>query len=87
MTDDEILKIIEQGFKKVLGDKVTGISPEQKLIEDIGIDSFASIELIFELEEQFALSIPDGDFIRLVKVQDVVDYLKQRLTADSNQAK
>jgi len=35
------------------------------MIEDLGMDSFASIELGFELTDKTGVDIPDQDFINL----------------------
>ena len=36
------------------------ITPERTL-ESLGIDSLAALELLFEIEEQFGVRLPDGD--------------------------
>ena len=78
------LKDVETRVKGVLS-KYLGIAPdtialEQRLIEDLKVDSFASIELVFELEDQVGLEIPDKDFIDLKTVGDVVTYVHSRLS-------
>ncbi len=78
------LKDVETRVKGVLS-KYLGIAPdtifpEQRLVEDLKVDSFASIELVFELEDQVGLEIPDKDFINLKTVGDVVTYVRSRLS-------
>ncbi len=78
------LKDVETKVKgvlaKYLGIAADTITPEQRLIEDLKVDSFASIELVFELEDQVGLEIPDKDFINLKTVGDVVTYVHSRLS-------
>lgn len=55
------------------------IAPEQSLREDLGLDSMATIELLFRIEETFDIQIPDGDLHKLVTVADVTGYVERRL--------
>ena len=43
---------------------------------------FDAIELMFRIEEEFDLSIPDDDMQGFVKVGDVIDYLQRRLSGE-----
>ena len=72
------LKVIEIISKK-FGVPVAKINPESRLIEDLQVDSFGAVELMFELEEAFGLSIPDSDIQRVRSVKDIVDYLAEWL--------
>jgi acyl carrier protein len=55
--------------------------PEAQLV-DIGIDSFALIELVFLAEEEFKVAIPlDG--LRPRTVGDVVEIIERRLSVAS----
>ncbi len=54
-------------------------SGEVKLEDDlsiIGIDSLSKIQLASFLEKSFNIKIPDEDLSRIVKVKDLVDYLR-----------
>jgi acyl carrier protein len=55
------------------------ITPEQTLREDLGLNSLDAIELMFKVEEEFDLEIPDADLQRLQTVGDLVSYLEERL--------
>jgi acyl carrier protein len=55
------------------------IAPEQALREDLGLNSLDAIELMFKVEEEFDLEIPDADLQRLRTVGDLVAYLEGRL--------
>lgn len=55
------------------------IGTESRLIEDLHLDSFGAVELMFELEEEFGLKIADSDIERVRRVNDVVDYLESWL--------
>jgi len=40
------------------------------------VDSFAVVELLFEIEEAFHLTIPDSEIEHVRSVDDIVGYLQ-----------
>ena len=78
-------KIIEQKVKEAIAKRlnisIDKINLESSLTEDLGMDSFAAIEVIFELEEKFNISIQENDFANVKKIQDIIDYINQRITS------
>ena len=71
----QIEKKVIRTLKRVLTNRKQDITPEKKLIEDLGLDSFGSIELIFELEDALGLRIPDEQAKKFTTVNDVVVYI------------
>jgi acyl carrier protein len=55
------------------------IGLEQSLREDLGLNSLDAIELMFKVEEEFDIEIPDPDLQKLRTVGDLVSYLETRL--------
>ncbi|NWF54810.1 MAG: acyl carrier protein [Syntrophaceae bacterium] len=72
---NQILSALAEHLKR---DKKS-ISLENRLRDDLGLDSIATIELLFKLEEVFDIQIPDEDLKGLVTVGHVVKYLQKRL--------
>ncbi|MBF0537723.1 MAG: acyl carrier protein [Nitrospirae bacterium] len=55
--------------------------PEDKIlpdtiIESFGLDSVDMIELIFYLEDEFEIKIPERD-VKLVCIQDIIDVIER----------
>ncbi len=75
----EIARRLRATLAKELKQDVTSITPEHTLRGDLGLNSLDAIELMFRIEEEFDLSIPDDDIQGLVKVGDVIEYLERRL--------
>ena len=50
-------------------------SDDTRLVEDLGLDSFGSVEIAFELEEKFDLKIPDAALYEAKTVKNIVDYI------------
>ena len=70
---------IEATVKEVLGKQLTmdvgKINLDSRLVEDLGIDSFGSVEVAFELEEKFNIKIPDAALYEAKTVKNIVDYI------------
>lgn len=50
--------------------------------EELGVDSLDAIEILFELEEEYDISIPTEKLQGLEKVQDVVDGVQKLLDGE-----
>ena len=72
--DNTLEKVTEIIIDKLDVDK-TKITPEAKFIDDLGADSLDTVELIMQLEEEFAIEIPDEDAETITTVQAAVDYI------------
>ena len=72
-------------IKALLADKLSISAEEIKddtlLFDELGLDSFDTIELVFELEEKTGIEIPDSDLKELKSVKDIAEYIKTRNTA------
>lgn len=77
----EIEMQVKEILAKTLNIDKDKITPDKKLREDLGINSFAFVELSFALEDQAEIDIPDEDLANLKTVQDVGFYLYFRLCA------
>ena len=56
------------------------ITPAYSLRDDLGLDSMATIELLFRIEEAFEIQIPDEDLHKLATVGDVIAYVEQKVS-------
>jgi acyl carrier protein len=54
------------------------VKAESSFVEDLGADSLDTVELVMALEEEFGIEIPDEDAEKIVTVQNVIDYLKEK---------
>ena len=65
--------IVEQ-----VGADASKITPDAKLVEDLGIDSMSLIEMITECEDRYGIVIADYDVKDLLTVGDIVKYLEEK---------
>ena len=75
MTYGEVEATVKEILAKQLTMDVGKINLESRLVEDLGVDSFGSVEIAFELEEKFDLKIPDAALYEAKTVKDIVDYI------------
>ncbi|MBI3611013.1 MAG: acyl carrier protein [Nitrospirae bacterium] len=73
---------IEEKVKKIiveqLGVDEEDVTPEASFVDDLGADSLDTVELVMAFEEEFGIEIPDEDAEKILTVQNVVDYIKER---------
>ena len=55
------------------------ITPEKKLLEDLGMEGLDTHEMIMGIEDEFAINIPDEDAASLLTVQDVYNYVEKKM--------
>ncbi len=74
------------GLAKILNKQPSQVQKDARLIEDLKIDSLDTLDLIFELEEEFDIEIPTEDELRFVTVQDVISYVENKTKGGANAA-
>ncbi len=71
------------GLAKIKMKHPDEIQKQARLIEDLEIDSLDTLDLIFQLEEEFDIEIPQEDQLPFVTVQDVITYVEQKVGTDA----
>ena len=51
---------------------------EARFVEDLGADSLDTVELTMAVEEEFKIEIPDEAAEKMLRVGDLVEYLRSR---------
>jgi acyl carrier protein len=73
---ETIIEKLLAAFVKVTGREQgsVALAESTKLRDDLGLDSFAAIELVFELEDMLGVRIPQDAAASFQTVGDVVSY-------------
>ena len=58
------------------------IDMDTKLVDDLGVDSIDSVELIMAVEEVYDITIPEEDAMAMKTVGDVVEYIEDHIVED-----
>lgn len=79
MSNDEIVTEVVAILKRVVPHELADVQPESRLIEDIGIDSLGTYELVMDAEDRFGIQINDDQLLEVKTVRDVVDFVKSQV--------
>lgn len=81
MADLAVTQQIIQSLATYLKRDAASITESHHLRDDLGLDSVAVIELLFEIEDRFKIQIPDQDLVGLSTVGSVAAYVQERLVS------
>jgi acyl carrier protein len=58
-----------------LGVDLAEVTPDARILDDLGADSLDVVEMVMSIEEAFDIEIPDEDVEELLTVADVERYV------------
>ncbi len=68
---------VENKIKEILADKLRinteKITPDASLRDDLGMDSFGAVEVVFELEDAFNIEVPQEEAAKINTFKEMVD--------------
>ncbi len=78
----DVLERLQAALQKVTGqaDSPAGLAESARLRDDLGLDSFDALELLFELEDGLGVRIGKTAAMSFQTVGDVVDYVMAELS-------
>jgi acyl carrier protein len=77
---DKILKILEEKLNKKFSEE----DYSKNLINDLGLDSLDTVELIMDLESNFDIAISDDEAKTLQSINDIFAYIDQKCSSDES---
>ncbi len=66
-----MLEKIQAMLAEALNLPVEKVTPDAKIVDDLGADSLDVVELLSQLEDEYGITIPDDEVENLVTVADV----------------
>ncbi len=72
--EDKVVAIVSDQ----MGVDKAEISRETSFVNDLNAESLDTVELVMELEDEFEMSIPDEDAVKLQTVGQAIDYIKDQ---------
>ena len=79
MEQDELFEKMKKLIAEKLEIEEDKISLEASFRQDLGADSLDTYELVYAIEEEMGISIPDEKANEFETVGDAVDYIKTQL--------
>ncbi|MBM4035196.1 MAG: acyl carrier protein [Planctomycetes bacterium] len=75
---DSVLSRVEALLLSSLSIPAEKIRPEADLRHDLGLDSFAAVELGFAIEEEFAIKVTDEEMASVKTIGDLVEAVRKK---------
>ena len=66
-----MLEKIQAMLAEALNLPLEKVTPDAKIVDDLGADSLDVVELLSQLEDEYGITIPDEEVENLVTVADV----------------
>ena len=71
-----MLEKIQAMLAEALNLPLEKVTPDAKIVDDLGADSLDVVELLSQLEDEYGISIPDEQAESLVTVADVASAIE-----------
>ncbi len=72
-----MLEKIQAMLAEALNISIDKVTPDAKIVDDLGADSLDVVELLSQLEEEYGIVIPDDEAESLVTVADVAQAIEK----------
>lgn len=79
MSQEEVFAKVRSLVAKQLSISESEVTAEASFLDDLGADSLDQVELIMSFEEEFDIEIPEDEADKIRKVQDVLDFIAERV--------
>ena len=70
---------VKEVLSKQLRISVDKIDNDAGIMEDLGADSLYLNEIVYDIEEEFGIKVPDEDFEVLKTVNQAVSYIAEKM--------
>ena len=77
-----VFEQVKESLAEILSKDMDIIDMDTKLVDDLGVDSIDSVELIMAVEEVYDITIPEEDAMAMKTVGDVVEYIEDHIVED-----
>ncbi len=72
-----MLEKIQAMLAEALNISIDKVTPDAKIVDDLGADSLDVVELLSQLEEEYGIIIPDDEAENLSTVADVAEAIEK----------
>jgi len=79
LTKKEIEKKVYEVISEIADIDKKKITSKTRLIDELGIDSFAAVELFYNAGEEFGISFDNDELKKLLTVADLVKIVQKKI--------
>ncbi len=79
--NDELSNRVADMVTRLMTTRPVELKPENRLREDLGLDSVSSMELLSMLAEELDLSVPMEEAAQVVTLGDAIDMARRHVAA------
>ena len=72
-----MLEKIQEMLAEALNLPLEKVTPDAKIVDDLGADSLDMVEVIMAIEDEFDVQIKDEDLETLKSVNDLIEYISK----------
>ena len=69
---------IKELIAKQLNKPVAEITEEKEVVKDLGADSLDVVEMLMNLEEEFDISVPESEAVKIKTVGDIIKLINKK---------
>lgn len=78
MNRDKIALTVTKIISDILSVDRESLVPDTLLVEDLGCDSVHAVEILFALQDEFGIRIPQAAMAKVSTVDDIIQYLVKK---------
>ncbi len=80
MTESEIKNVVIEIINDILpDDDCSNINPEEKLRDQLDLDSMDFLDIVMELRKEHKVEVPEADYPELATLNSCVKYLSDKM--------
>ena len=69
---------IKEMIAKQLNKPVSDVTDEKDVVKDLGADSLDVVEMLMNFEEEFNISVPESEAVKIKTVGDIVKLINEK---------
>lgn len=69
---------IRELIAKQLNKPVSEITDEKEVVKDLGADSLDVVEMLMNFEEEFDISVPESEAVKIKTVGDIIKLINKK---------
>ncbi len=79
MENDRIVSIVQETLGTLLKIPCNEVNLSSNLVNELGIDSVDTLDMLFALEDRFKIKVTEKDVVGLQTVKDIIELIERKL--------